>query len=126
MSFQMSILLYGRDKHLLGTRLLLLQRAGYRVLVATELAQIDVLSRVEVIDLLMLCHSLTPEECGHVIDFCQFRWPFMKSLVLSALGSRCEGKSPDRVFETSQGPAKLLATLGHILDHQSSSHSHLY
>jgi hypothetical protein len=126
MPSQISILLYGRDEQLLGSRLLLLQKSGYRVFVATGLAQIDALSHTEAIDLLILCHSLTLEESGRALAFSQSRWPFMKSLILSAVGSWSETGNPDRVFDTSRGPTRLLVTLGQLLDHQSSSHSHVY
>jgi hypothetical protein len=126
MSSQISILLFGLDEHLLGTRSLLLRKAGYRVFVATGLAQINSLSQVETIDLMILCHTLDLKESGRALAFAQSQWPFMKSLILSAVGSWSEAGNPDLVFEASQGPAKLLATLGHLLPQASSSHSHLY
>jgi hypothetical protein len=126
MPSQDAILLYGRDKQLLEIRQLLLQGSGYRVWVATSLEQIDALSHTETIDLLLLCHLLTLEQSGRALAFSQSRWPLMESLFLSVANPWGEAGNQERVFETSQGPAKLLATLGQLLDHQSTPHSHLY
>jgi hypothetical protein len=125
-SSQILILLYGRDTRLLESRQLVLQRAGYEVWIALGLAEIDAISQVEVVDLLILCHTLTVEECGRALFFSQSRWPLMKSLVLSALGSWCEGGEPDQVFDSVQGPAKLVAILSHLFSEERRLHSHLY
>jgi hypothetical protein len=126
MSAPMSILLYGHDQHLLRTRQMLLQGAGYRTMIATNLAEIDRLSHYETIDLLILCHSLTLEECGRALALAQSRWPFMRSLMLSAMGSWCFEEASVQVFDTTQGPAKLLVAVNHLFDEESRLHSHLY
>jgi hypothetical protein len=120
MPSQASILLYGRDEQLLQSRQLLLQRGGYEVWVATGLAEIDVVSRLERIDLLILCHSLTLEECGRALAFGQSRWPFMKSLILSAVGSWSEAGELPQVFDTTLGPERLLSTLSRLLNDRTN------
>jgi DNA-binding NtrC family response regulator len=123
---QKSVLLYGRDSRLLHTRQMLLQRDGYRVWVATNLDEIDAISRVETVSLLMLCHSLTLQECGRTVAYCQSRWPLMKSLILTSPGSWCEAGGPHQVFDATQGPANLLIALEQLLQPMSTAHSHLY
>jgi hypothetical protein len=120
-----SILLYGRDSSLLNTRELILQRAGYRVFTATDLSEIDSVLQGESVDLLILCHSLTLEQCGRALAFCHSRWPFVKSLLLAAPGSWCAKGKRELVFEASAGPAELLATVGRLFIHPRVSDSTL-
>jgi hypothetical protein len=127
MSSQISVLLYGRDRQLSETRQLILQRAGYGVWVATDLAQMDALSDVDGIDLVILCHSLTLEECGRALAFGRCRWPFVQSLFLSTVGSWCEAGESDQVFDSTQGTEKLLVALNQIFSAEKSSvHPHFY
>jgi hypothetical protein len=126
MSSQISVLLYGRDEQLSESRQLILQRAGYRVWVATDLAQIDALSDVDGIDLMILCHSLTIEECGRALAFGRCRWPFMRSLFLAAVGSWCEAGESELVFDSTQGPEKLLVALNQIFSEEQAMSPSLF
>jgi hypothetical protein len=121
----LTVLLYGRDRSLLNTRELILQKAGYRVWTAADLSEIDRAVQGERVDLLILCHSLTLEQCGRALAFCHSRWPFTKSLLLAVAGSWCAAGKPELVFEAAAGPAELLATVGRLFAHPRVSKSTL-
>jgi len=121
----LSILLYGKDRSLLNTRELILLRAGYRVFTASDLLEIDSVVQGESVDLLILCHTLTLEQCGRALAFGHSRWPFMKSLLLAATDSWCAAGKPELVFEAAAGPAELLATVGRLFPYPPVSDSTL-
>jgi hypothetical protein len=118
-----SILLYGRDPLLLETRSLVLERSGYRIWTASALRDLEHLPDTKKIDILILCHSVPLEESGRALAFCQSRWPLMRCLMLSGPDSWCTPGVPQLVFEIAHGPARLLSTLGALLNQEASSYS---
>ncbi len=60
------ILLYGNDDYLLETRQLVLERVGFIRTVSSFLALHEIISTRN-IDILILCHSLSREECEHAL-----------------------------------------------------------
>jgi hypothetical protein len=67
MSAPFSIVLYGLDEQLLQTRQMVLKSAGYKVSCATKLTQVEQALSCETTDLVVLCHSLSLEECGRAV-----------------------------------------------------------
>jgi DNA-binding response OmpR family regulator len=59
---KISILIYGRDAHLLETRKWVLQSRGYRVTTIPSLADIDLLPLAPAFELIILCHTLPEKE----------------------------------------------------------------
>jgi hypothetical protein len=124
---QTHILIYGRDLSMLQSRQRVLSALGYKVWVATALAEIRrIVSSVERLDLLVLCHSFSREEDGRAITLTHSRWPLMRSCVL-----RSEDTSPPvvtigEVREALEGPAKLGLMLEKLVVKESSPCSHLY
>jgi hypothetical protein len=58
-----------------------LEAVGYQVLATIELAG---LSRITVsIDLVILCHTLSLEECGRALALASIQWPIVRTLVLA-------------------------------------------
>src|SRR5260370_6708317 len=84
MSKPISLVLYGRKQRLLDTRRRLLQEAGYQVWTAGQIPDVFSIITEERIDVLILCHTLSPEECEWALAFADVQSPPMKSIVLSA------------------------------------------
>ena len=95
------LLIYGTDSKLLDTRRMVLEYAGHHVL-----AQLDPLSAAPYLselnfDVLILCHTLSPEDCHRVASLAYVRWPAIRTITLS------------RGWQTQ--PTTLLATVAGAL-----------
>lgn len=115
MSAKISILIYGRVPQLLETRQWVLERAGYRVSTATELSDIAQLVSIEQISLLILCHTLSMEECGRAIALVHTQWPQVGTVVLIAGQTGCRQASSSEVVDAMDGPVKLLNTVAKLV-----------
>jgi DNA-binding NtrC family response regulator len=111
MSPKTSILVYGSDPQLLKTRRWILERADYRVSTAMELDDIVQLFSVEQVSLLILCHTLSTEECGRALALAHSKRPPIQTLALTAGQSGCRLGSSDEVIDAMEGPVKLLNTV---------------
>jgi hypothetical protein len=103
-----SILLYGQDALLLQTRQWVLEVAGYQVRRTTEFSEITLLP--DPVDLLILCHSLLPEECGRACAFVSTRWPSIRCLVLPEGASACTEQMLCCVRDAIEKPVELIPT----------------
>jgi hypothetical protein len=63
-----SILLYGHEKTLLFTRRAILEKAGFCVFSASDLKDVQFVSSVERIKMIVICHSVTWEEQEMVVS----------------------------------------------------------
>jgi len=118
MSFQSLVLMYGHDPDLLRTRRWVLEKTGYKVVTATDLTEIARLAATRTIDLFVLCHTLTLEECGRALALACTRWPRVQSLVLTSGPMGCLSSISDKFLDTSAGPAMLVQTIGNLV-HQA-------
>ena len=109
-----TLLIFGLDPHLLQTRRILLQSAGFEVIAVGKLEQLQTLDAP--IQLLVLCHTLSTNDCEQALSIAATRWPNAKELVLTPLGgiSRCATQHEDH-FSVSQGPASLIARIRELL-----------
>jgi DNA-binding response OmpR family regulator len=57
-----AVLVYGSDEILVGTRTMLLENAGFRVLSATNYADAEAIIRSGGVALVVLCHSLNRDD----------------------------------------------------------------
>lgn len=118
-----SLLIFGRDPRLLETREWVLKAAGHRVWTAANLSDvIDIASR-EKIDLLILCHTLSIEECrrAHALSYPGF--PTMKSLTLTRGESGCQQELLSEVLDAMEGPAKLISKVARLVGAESTARS---
>jgi len=122
MSFQSLVLIYGHDSDLLRSRRWVLEKTGYRVVTTTELTEIGCLAENRAIDLVVLCHTLTLEECGRALALACTRWPSVQSLVLTSAHQGCVSLNANKFLDTSAGPAMLVHMVGNLV-HQANQGS---
>jgi DNA-binding NtrC family response regulator len=108
MSAPASILIFGRDYQLVHTRSLILEKAGYHVRTASSLPDIHQLLSEPSMDVLLLCHSLSTEECDQALAMTQERWPHIQTISLLSGSSGCTSELTDGVMNATDGPAKLI------------------
>lgn len=102
------ILLYGRDQHLLETRRWVLERFGCSIrMVGTIPALIETISACRV-DIMILCHSLTTEECERALEEARAHVPEIKTVVLTANNTDCSRGVADDVLDSGDGPQALV------------------
>jgi hypothetical protein len=112
---QASILMYGHDAYLLATRQWVLESRGYRVLALADLDGFAAIPQTPAIRLVLLCHSLSAEECEAAMSLARARWPEIQSLVLDVDGSRAPAGLLGQLLHTMDGPAKLIAMVGKLM-----------
>jgi hypothetical protein len=115
MSSQISILMYGRDAQLLDTRRWVLEQAGYWVSQTTELSSLVRLVPLEHVNLLILCHTLSMEDCGRALALVQTRWPEVQTITLVAGNSGCRLVNSSYSVDSREGPARLINTVAALV-----------
>lgn len=108
-----SILVYGRDQRLLETRSWVLERAGYRVVLALNLAEAEGLARTEPVEVAVLCHSLTANESRAAMVALRRLRPEVRGLVLTVGADVVDGEQ-EAVMNIYGGPRKLLETVNQL------------
>ena len=103
-----NILIYCRDPQLLQTRGQVLQRAGYQVWTASNLSELVELTSQPKMDVMLLCHTLSKDECGRALAVTHARWPKMQTIALVAGVSGCPPAVADAVLYATDGPVKLI------------------
>jgi hypothetical protein len=122
-----SILLYGPDQHKLEVRQRVLNTIGRQVWIAKNLLEVNkIVSNVPRLDLLVLSHSFSKQECGRAIALTHSRWPSTRTCVLSAANSRSSAEATVDVMEALRGPARFGSQLEKLVAGESSACSHLY
>ena len=118
------IVAYSRDPQLLRTRRWVLERAGYQVVAATELSTITQLFPPKSIGLLILCHTLSMEECGRAIALVHTKSPQAQTLFLVAGQVDCQVESASEMLDATRGPDLLLKTVAGLVGTGFSLQSH--
>jgi hypothetical protein len=114
-STKTSIVMYGHDQQLLATRQWVLQTRGYRVFIVPHPSKFASIPQNPPMKLLILCHSLTPEECGAAIALATARWPGIQTLTLDADGTRMPDGLLGQLLHTMDGPAKLISIVTELI-----------
>ena len=120
-----SIVMYGRDARLLETRAWVLENAGHRVRTVSSLDALERMLPTEQTNLLVLCHTLSMEDCGRAIALTH-PWPRTKSLILTAGAKGCHAQIMGAALDTMDGPAQLVSTVGKLVHPESQTHAHVY
>lgn len=121
MAMAANVLVYGKDERLLDTRRMVLEKSGYCVRMASKLTDIGYVDEVDV-ELLILCYTVSMEECGRAIARCQVRWPAAKSLFLSVGTMEGARSLSSEVLNALDGPEKLISTVGKIVGARHDLH----
>ena len=124
---QVSIVMYGRDAHLLETREWILKSLGYRVVTILCLAELDRIPLAPPVALLVLCHPLSFKECEDALAHASSRWHGIQKLDLMHEGSKSRTEIHSRLRQTLDVPAGLLTRVSNLVGYAgSSSYSHTY
>jgi hypothetical protein len=107
--------MYGNDTHLLETRRCILQHYSVDVDMVTDLSALKEITLEREVDLLMLCHSLSYDECDAALTVARERQPQMKHMILTSNDSACAATPADMVVDTHDGPGKWVASVGQLL-----------
>jgi DNA-binding response OmpR family regulator len=106
------VLVFSRDQLLLETRQLILG-AFFRVRGAVKIEDAEALLVMHEFDLIILCSSLSEEDCQRVFDLVESRKPRPQILILINPGS--ERNLPDYVEMIDSGPYQLLKRSAEVL-----------
>ena len=108
MSAPASVLVFGRDHQLVHTRCLILEKAGFSVRTAASLPDIRHLPSEPNMDVMLLCHSLSPQDCDEALSVTHQRWPHIQTIAMISGHSDCGSSSTDAAIDATEGPAKLI------------------
>lgn len=105
-----SVLVFSRDPQLLHTRSLILQNVGCTVYPASSLADVHRWLSEPHLDVLLLCHTLTAEDCDQAALLVHAKWPAVQVVSLFAGMSGCVSVA-DAAIDATDGPIKLIKTV---------------
>jgi DNA-binding response OmpR family regulator len=111
-----AVLVFGRDYQLVHTRSLILEKAGFRVRTASSLPDLHQLLSEPSMDVMLLCHSLSTEECNQALAMAQERWPHIQTISMLSAASGCVSDATDAVMNASDGPARLIQEVSRHVD----------
>ena len=111
-----AILLYGRNKSLLTTRTMLLEREGYRVYQASDYDPLRLILHNMPIRILILCHTLSEADCIAALDAAKESRRDIKSVVLTNRPRRYTDHNVSAVISGFIDPNTILAETAKISD----------
>ena len=120
MTLDSCILACGRDVSLLATRRLVLESAGHRVCVAIGPEAVIEALIENAIDLVVLCHTLSSQDCLAVLAAIHAHHPDAKILSLQASNAPCESSGKGQVVNIFDGPGKLVQKVHELIDTRQS------
>jgi hypothetical protein len=114
-----TILVFGKDEMLVGTRGLIFEKAGYTVFTAESLSNAALVLMNHQIDVLVLCQTLSDEERCAILETAHALQPETRCAVLSFDGREVV---TDVVFvhRGLNGPPALLAAIGQMLQEKTA------
>jgi hypothetical protein len=103
------VICFSRDERLLETRGWVLDK-HFDAAKVSSVAEIENLKNGEAFDLLILCHSLSEDDCRQACAIARRAWPAIKILGLSSEASSppCLPPISDQVISALDGPQLLL------------------
>lgn len=109
-----NILLFGVDPQLMETRRMVLVKAGFRVHTALRMAEFERAGDQASPDVVVLCHTLSEEDCVVALDIAERQWPAARRLVLVAGNQSIPERARKYAWEAAEGPARLVAQVGQL------------
>ena len=117
-----SVLSFSRDATLLMTRTLLLQRAGCTVVGASNLTEFRALLRSQPFELILLCQSISAEECDAAASYGREYAPSARLLLMFTRIGKCIPDQADVLLDAHAGPKIFLETAQRMLSN-AAGHS---
>lgn len=108
------VLVMSRDQSLLQTRQLILG-AFFQVEAAGRVQEAAAIIASQNFDLIVLCHSLSADECSQVAAMAHHQVPPPKILTLSAAGNSCMNDDAEHTMALESGPYALLKKAAEML-----------
>jgi DNA-binding response OmpR family regulator len=96
---------------LLESRRLVLEHAGFHVQPVSDFAHLNSAARSGPVELFVLCHSLSAQQCSEAIMLIHNQWPQAKILILHTGVAKCEARVTDETLNAMEGPRALLQTV---------------
>ena len=109
-----TILLFGRQPDLLDTRRWVLESRGYNVAIANSLVEIASVPKDPPVNVLLLCHLLTPAERTAAAALASTRWAGCITRALTQ-ASRTPAGILGKLMHTTEGPTDLVAMVRTLL-----------
>ena len=109
------ILLCGNEPALLGTRNMVLERAGFVTSICSE-HDIASMPHTPPIALTVLGHSMSKEDVTRTANLVRTKWPHVKILFLTKSDDGVVKTAPDEYKAGSSNPSHLIQTCQAILD----------
>ena len=110
-----SVLLFSNDQSLLLTRTLLLEREGCTVLSASKIPDFRTCLLSRSFDLILLCQSISAEECESAADFAREHAPLARLLVMFTRVGKCIPDHADVLLDAQAGPRAFIETAQRML-----------
>jgi len=109
-----------RDRNLGVTRQMVLQ-TRFAATTVFDLAEVETLHSS--FDVIILCHSLSQEECIRTCALCRFYWPEAQVLALAASDKGCSPGTYDQVLVGMTEPVSLLNKVSTMLHSKPGAYS---
>ncbi len=88
----------------------------YRVIPLRGTQEMEALPAGDAFRILVLCHSLSEEECESAIRLAHARWPGIKVVSIATLSSVCPRRQSDAVIDSLAGAPALLQTVAYLIN----------
>jgi DNA-binding response OmpR family regulator len=107
------VLCIGRDPSLLRTRQLVLAN-HFNVVTVGTVGEMQALGQDRNFDVVLLCHSLSAEECDLAAVTARRRWPAARILALAVERSSCRHYA-EQTIRGLDGPRLLIQAIEHLV-----------
>lgn len=114
------ILIYGTDSHLIQTRQWVLEKAEFEVQIVEDLSKAREMLSTGTVDIFILCHTLSLEECHRALSLAHLLRPEMKNLILTAEQSECSEIHEDEILTAFATPEALITAVTALIDNIAS------
>ncbi len=89
----------------------------FNVVTVGSMAEMQALAQDRVFDVVLLCHSLSSEECDLAATTARRRWPEAKILALAVERSSCQSYA-QHTIRGLDGPRLLIQAIEHLVPAQ--------
>jgi PleD family two-component response regulator len=112
------VLAVGNDEMLLSTRISILKRR-WLVKAARPSEALNILEN-ELIDVVVLCHSIEPTEARTLVEALRKTWPSVRILALETLAGGAADLDVSATAVTTDGPSHMLDALERLFESNNS------